>query len=100
MKRVLLNERLVYDQEQKLNGIDIVVNRVPVISNKHLVGALVTFRDKSEITSLVEQLSGAKAYADTLRVQTHEFMNKLHVITAMVHTKSYEELKDYTDLSF
>ena len=44
----------------------------------------------------MEQLSGAKAYAETLRTQTHEFMNKLHVITAMVHTKSYEELKDYT----
>jgi len=96
LKEVLLNERVVYDQEQKLNGIDIVVNKVPVISDKHLVGALATFRDKSELTSLVEQLSGAKAYAETLRAQTHEFMNKLHVITAMIHTKSYEELKEYT----
>ncbi|NYF23715.1 DcuS/MalK family sensor histidine kinase [Sporosarcina sp. JAI121] len=96
LQDLLLNERLVYDQEQKLNGIDIIVNKVPVISNKHLVGALATFRDKSELTSLIEQLSGAKAYAETLRAQTHEFMNKLHVITAMIHTKSYEELKEYT----
>ena len=96
LKDVLLNERVVYDQEQKLNGIDIVVNKVPVISNKHFLGSLATFRDKSELTSLIEQLSGAKAYAETLRAQTHEFMNKLHVITAMIHTKSYEELKEYT----
>ncbi|MCZ2258384.1 DcuS/MalK family sensor histidine kinase [Sporosarcina sp. G11-34] len=96
LKDVLLNERLVYDQEQKLNGIDIIANRVPVVSNNHLVGALVTFRDKSEITSLIEQLSGAKAYAETLRAQSHEFMNKLHVISAMVHTKSYEDLNEYT----
>ena len=79
-----------------MNGLDIVVNRVPVILNGKIVGALATFRDKTELTSLVEQLSGAKAFAEILRTQTHEFMNKLHVITAMVHTKSYDELKEYT----
>ena len=96
LQEVLLTGEPTYDQEQKLNGIDIVVNRVPVILNGEIVGALATFRDKTELASLVEQLSGAKAFAETLRAQTHEFMNKLHVITAMVHTKSYGELKEYT----
>lgn len=96
LKEVLINERLVHDQSQKFRGIDIIVNRVPVISGDKIVGALVTFKDKSELTSLIEQLSGAKAYAEMLRAQTHEFMNKLHVISAMVHTESYEELAAYT----
>jgi CitB family two-component system sensor histidine kinase MalK len=96
LKQVLVTGEPSFNQEQKLNGIEIVVNRVPVILNGKIVGALATFRDKTELTSLVEQLSGAKAFADTLRTQTHEFMNKLHVITAMVHTKSYDELNEYT----
>ncbi|WP_172372134.1 DcuS/MalK family sensor histidine kinase [Sporosarcina jiandibaonis] len=96
LKQVLETGEPAFNQEQKLNGIDLVVNRVPVILNGKIVGALATFRDKTELTSLVEQLSGAKAFAETLRTQTHEFMNKLHVITAMVHTKSYDELKGYT----
>lgn len=96
LQEVLQTGEPAFDQEQKLNGIDIVVNRVPVILNGEIVGALATFRDKTELASLVEQLSGAKAFAETLRVQTHEFMNKLHVMTAMVHTKSYDELKEYT----
>lgn len=96
LKQVLVTGESAFNQQQKLNGIDIVVNRVPVILNGEIVGALATFRDKTELTSLVEQLSGAKAFAETLRMQTHEFMNKLHVITAMVHTKSYDELKEYT----
>jgi len=96
LQEVLLTGEPAFDQEQKLNGIDIVVNRVPVLLNGEIVGALATFRDKTELASLVEQLSGAKAFAETLRAQTHEFMNKLHVITAMVHTKSYDELKEYT----
>ncbi len=96
LKQVVVTGEPAYNQEQKLNGLDIVVNRVPVILNGKIVGALATFRDKTELTSLVEQLSGAKAFAEILRTQTHEFMNKLHVITAMVHTKSYDELKEYT----
>ncbi len=96
LQQVLISGEPAFNQEQQLNGIDIVVNRVPVILNGEIVGALATFRDKTELTSLVEQLSGAKAFAETLRTQTHEFMNKLHVITAMVHTKSYDELKEYT----
>lgn len=95
-KEVFQNGESKFDEEVKVNGIDIVMNQVPVVIQDEVVGALATFRDKSELTSLVEQLSGAKAFAETLRVQTHEFMNKLHVITAMVHTKSYDDLKEYT----
>lgn len=96
LQQVLEHKEPLYDQELKLNGLDIVVTQVPVISNGRLVGALAIFRDKTELTSLVEQLSGARIYSETLRHQTHEFMNKLHVITAMVQTKSYDELKEYT----
>lgn len=96
LQQVLDHRESQYDQELKLNGLDVVVTQVPVISNGRLVGALAIFRDKSELTSLVEQLSGARMYAETLRHQTHEFMNKLHIIMAMVHTKSYDELKEYT----
>lgn len=96
LQQMLEDKKPQYDQELKLNGLDVVVTQVPVISNDQLVGALAIFRDKSELTSLVEQLTGARVYAETLRHQTHEFMNKLHVIMAMVHTKSYDELKEYT----
>lgn len=96
LQQVLEHRQPQFDRELKLNGLDVVVTQVPVISNGRLVGALAIFRDKSQLTSLVEQLSGARMYAETLRHQTHEFMNKLHVIMAMVHTKSYDELKEYT----
>lgn len=56
---------------------------------------MVTFQDKTELTHAMDQLSGVKSYAEALRLQTHEFMNKLHVVSAMVHTKSYEELQAY-----
>ncbi len=84
-----------YNQERNINGIDIVINRIPVIHKDEIVAALATFQDKTELTVLVERLSGAEAFAETLRVQTHEFMNKLQIISAMVQTESYEELEEY-----
>ncbi|ANA79609.1 DcuS/MalK family sensor histidine kinase [Paenibacillus glucanolyticus] len=95
LQEVLIHQRAEMDQPQKLNNLEIVVNCVPVKAAGKLVGALATFRDKRELTSMLEQLSGAKNYAESLRVHTHEFMNKLHVISAMVHTESYKELLEY-----
>jgi two-component system, CitB family, sensor histidine kinase MalK len=83
------------DEEQNLNGLSILVNRVPIIVGNKVVGAIATFRDKTEIQMLAEQLTGVRIYADALRAQTHEFMNKLHVILGMVHMKNYEKLSEY-----
>lgn len=95
LKRVLQTKEQELDQIQQLNDVEIIVSCMPVVSNTTLLGAVATFRNKDELTRLVEQLSGARTYAETLRAQSHEFMNKLHVISAMIQTESYEELDDY-----
>ncbi|WP_018924309.1 DcuS/MalK family sensor histidine kinase [Salsuginibacillus kocurii] len=95
LQQVLYSRKVEHDQFQAVNGLEMVVNRVPVYVDNRVVGAIATFREKTELTSVAEQLTGAKTYAETLRAQTHEFMNKLHVMTAMVHTNAYEELDDY-----
>ncbi|WP_100399971.1 DcuS/MalK family sensor histidine kinase [Bacillus sp. FJAT-44742] len=97
MKNIIENEKGEYDREETLGNIDIIISRVPVITDKKIVGAVATFREKTELTTLIDQLTDAKTYAETLRVHTHEFMNRLHVMSAMVHTESYEELKEYID---
>lgn len=83
------------DEEQMINGISILVNRVPLIVNGEVVGAISTFRDKTDVKQLAEQLTGVKTYAEALRAQSHEFMNRLHVILGMVQMKYYDELSEY-----
>lgn len=63
--------------------------------NGKVTGAVVTFRDKTEISQLLQRLSGISHYAEALRVQAHEFMNKLHVILGMVNIKAYDQLENY-----
>jgi two-component system, CitB family, sensor histidine kinase MalK len=83
------------DEEQMINGISILVNRVPLVVNGEVVGAISTFRDKSDVKQLAEQLTGVKTYAEALRAQSHEFMNRLHVILGMVQMKYYNDLSGY-----
>jgi len=83
------------DQEYSLNGLDVVANILPIYVNQEIVGAVATFRDKTEIRQMTEQLTGVKAYAEALRAQTHEFMNKLHVILGMVQLEFYDQIPDY-----
>ncbi|RIM12575.1 two-component system sensor histidine kinase DcuS, partial [Staphylococcus cohnii] len=71
------------------------VNRVPLVVNNEIVGAISTFRDKTEVNKLSEQLVGVKTYADTLRAQSHEFSNRLHVISGLLQMEHYDDLKQY-----
>ena len=84
-----------YDQEGDILGLPILTNRVPVMVDGRIAGALATFRDKTEVNRLAEQLTGVRFYADALRAQTHEFMNKLHVILGLVRLEEYERLKTF-----
>ncbi|RLQ93814.1 DcuS/MalK family sensor histidine kinase [Falsibacillus albus] len=94
-ERVWRNGKRYYDQEITINGLTLVMNTVPVSVEGELVGLITTFRDRTELKRMAEQLTGVKMYADSLRAKTHEFMNKLHVILGLVHIEAYEELNDY-----
>lgn len=86
-----------FDREQELNGVTLWTNRVPVNVGGEIVGAIATFRDKTEIRQMAEELTGVRTYADALRSQTHEFMNKLHVILGMIRMGCYDRLNEYVN---
>ena len=95
MGNILETGEAELDQEQDLNGIIILANRIPIIVDGEIVGAITTFRDKTEMRQLAEKLIGVQVYAEALRSQTHEFMNKLHVIMGMARMGCYERLTSY-----
>lgn len=94
MERALAGEPLK-DVEIAANGHRLLVNVEPLQVNGQTEGAIATFRDMTEISRLMERLSGISMYADTLRAQTHEFMNKLHIMMGLLHMKQYDRLEEY-----
>lgn len=95
LNEILDTGKTEFDQEQDLNGMELLTNRVPMVIDGEIVGALATFRDKTEVRHMAEQLTGVRNYAEALRAQTHEFMNKLHVILGMVRMECYDQLRGY-----
>ncbi|MEH3406832.1 sensor histidine kinase [Enterobacter quasiroggenkampii] len=83
------------DQEISCNGRLLLCNMVPVKSQDRVIGAITTFRDKTEISQLMQRIDGMVNYVDALRAHTHEFMNKLHVILGLLHMKRYDKLEEY-----
>ncbi|MCS7232763.1 MAG: sensor histidine kinase [Synergistetes bacterium] len=72
------------DDEQVVNGTSIITNRVPIVVNGRVEGAIASFRLKTDLEHLGEQLTGYKQVVDTLRAQAHEFMNHMHVVAGLI----------------
>ncbi|AUJ81032.1 two-component system sensor histidine kinase DcuS [Enterobacter cancerogenus] len=83
------------DREIGCNGRLLLCNMVPVKSQNRVIGAISTFRDKTEVSQLMQRIDGMVNYVDALRAHTHEFMNKLHVILGLLHMKRYDKLEEY-----
>jgi CitB family two-component system sensor histidine kinase MalK len=95
LKDVMKTGQAELDQEQKINGVTILTNRVPVVVNGEIVGAIASFRDMTDMRQLAEELTGVNSYVEALRSQAHEFLNKMHVILGLVRLKFYDKLELY-----
>ncbi|WP_368505849.1 ATP-binding protein [Alkalihalophilus sp. As8PL] len=80
-----------FDKQMYIGGITVLVNRVPIFYQKKLIGAVSTFRNKTEIDQLTKELTKTKQYADALRAQTHEFSNKLFTILGLLQLNRKKE---------
>ena len=56
---------------------------------------MTTLRDRSELIAVQRQLGATRNATDTLRAQTHEFDNQLHVISGLLQLQEYDEARDY-----
>ena len=84
------------NHEQLINDVVIVTSRVPIKVKDRVVGAVASFRDKTEVKQMAEELTGVKRYAEALRTQTHEFRNRLHTIAGLIQLGDYDQALNYT----
>lgn len=95
LHEVLNNGTGIEDWEIIIFGRQIQCNSVPIYVQHRIIGVICTFRDKTEINHLTQQVSGMICYVDALRERSHEFMNKLHVILGLLQLKRYDKLEAY-----
>ena len=95
LPRILQTGQPEFNRESIVSKTIIVTNRVPIVVKGQIVGAVSTFRDKTKIRALAEELTGVKRFVEALRVQNHEHMNKLHTIAGLIQLKQPEQAIDY-----
>ncbi|MBP2638192.1 MAG: sasA 5 [Firmicutes bacterium] len=89
-----------YDQEQEVGDKVIITNRVPLIVNDVVVGAIATFRDKQDVKILAAELVGLRSLLESMRAQSHEFANKLHAISGLIQMKQYDKVIELITLTY
>lgn len=92
---VLREGEAVHDSEQNVNGRILVVNKAPVKLGEEITGAIATFRDMTEIRAMAQEITGVKMYVESLRVQNHEFLNKLQAIAGLIQLGKYNRAIEF-----
>ncbi|MBD8027703.1 sensor histidine kinase [Ureibacillus sp. Re31] len=95
LPEIVFSGKPVYDQEIYVNEHSIISNRIPILVNEETVGAVAVFKDLTAFKQLAEELTGVKAFVQALRVQTHEYKNKLHTIAGLLHLGHYQQALAY-----
>ncbi|WP_344566831.1 sensor histidine kinase [Streptomyces axinellae] len=81
----------------------VVRERVLVVSARTVrregrrLGTLLTVRDRTAVESLTRQLDAVRTMSAALRAQRHEFANRLHVLSGLVHSGRPSDVADYLE---
>ena len=78
-----------------INDTLVLATILPVRIKENIVGAVLTFRDKTEVKKMAEELTGVKTFIEALRAQNHEFQNKLHTIAGLLQLGNDQQALDY-----
>ena len=73
----------------------LTVNRMPVVLGGRNHGAVVTLRDRTEMSGLLRELDGVRRLTDSLRAQQHEFSNRMHTVAGLLELGNREEALGY-----
>ncbi len=83
-----------YNVNLLLHGKNIMINRIPIVEKNRILGAVSILRNKTDVTRMAEELTGANYMMDTLRAFNHEFKNKLHAILGYIEMGESDAARD------
>ena len=67
----------------------------PVQRDGRVLGWVVVLRDRTDILELTERLDSVRTMTSALRVQRHEFANRIHVAAGLLDAGQVEEAREF-----
>jgi sensor histidine kinase regulating citrate/malate metabolism len=73
----------------------LVVNQRPARWEGRILGTVATLRDHTELQELSGELDSARAFAESLRSQSHEAANRLHTMVSLIEMGRVDEAVEF-----
>ncbi|ELX8378876.1 sensor histidine kinase DpiB [Providencia vermicola] len=73
------------------NGLNVIANRIALLDENHLIGAVISFRSQNDIESLNSQLTQVRQYVENLRSLRHEHLNWMSTLSGLLQMKEYDQ---------
>ncbi|UGB34365.1 sensor histidine kinase [Microbacterium sp. cx-55] len=73
----------------------IYIDVLPVLRAERTLGTAAVLRDRTDLIALSERLESVRTMSDALRVQRHEFANRLHAATGLIDAGRAHEARDF-----
>ena len=76
-------------------------DRTLVVSSRRVrrgdrdLGVVLTLQDRTQLEHLGRELDTVRSLVDALRAQSHEYTNRLHALSGMLHLNHVDEARDY-----
>lgn len=91
LTEILASGEAIFDREIIVNDRVVVVNQMPLRHRGQPMGAVASFRDRTELQQLAGELTAVRRYSDALRAQAHEFRNRLHAVAGLIELGALDE---------
>jgi two-component system, CitB family, sensor kinase len=75
----------------------VLATRLPVQRDGRDLGLVLILRDRTDLDELGRELEATRALTDALRAQAHEYTNRLHALSGMLHLGHVEEAQSYIE---
>lgn len=96
-KNCLDKQETVTSIPHEYQGKNLLLSILPLFNKEACIGFLIMLRDRTEMLDLADQLTGSTHIVEALRSSTHEFLNKLHIISGMLQMENYKEAIAFID---
>lgn len=81
------------DAMVRFNGLSVIANREAIRAGDELLGAIISFRCKDDISTLNARLTQIKHYVESLRTLRHEHLNWMATLNGLLQMKEYDQAR-------
>ena len=95
IEHVLQEGKPLHNVEILINNKVFIFNFIPIVENSQIMGVVSSFRDKTELKTLVDTITEVREYSEGLRAQTHEYYNKLYLLSGLLQLERYQDAFEF-----